>query len=168
MEGESGLLNALPGDLIQSWKRSYQEMTLTLTNGAIAKCYSAAEPNRLRGPQYHGAWCEELSSWERPEAYDMLLMGLRLGEMPRRVVTSTPKPNVLTRRVISDERTVISRGSTFDNEANLPASFLEELRGKYGGTRLGRQELYAEVLDDMQGALWTWALIKAACPFSNG
>ncbi|MGC6498993.1 MAG: DNA-packaging protein [Henriciella sp.] len=162
MEGESGLLNALPEELIEDWKRSYQEMTLTLTNGAIAKCYSAAEPNRLRGPQYHGAWCEELSSWERPEAYDMLLMGLRLGDMPRRVVTSTPKPNVLTRRVISDQRTVISRGSTFDNKANLPASFLDELRGKYEGTRLGRQELYAEILDDVRGALWTWDVIKTA------
>lgn len=162
VEGESGLLNAIPEGLIQDWKRSYQEMTLTLRNGAIAKCYSAAEPNRMRGPQYHGAWCEELSSWEKPEAYDMLLMGLRLGDMPRRVVTSTPKPNKLTRRVIADQRTIITRGSTFDNQANLPESFLDELRRKYEGTRLGRQELYAEILDDVQGALWNWELIRTA------
>lgn len=162
VEGESGLLSALHEDFILDWKRSYQEMTLTLKNGAIAKCYSAAEPNRLRGPQYHGAWCEELSSWEKPESYDMLLMGLRLGDRPRRVITSTPKPNSLTKRVVGDPNTVISRGSTFDNEQHLPDSFLHELRLKYEGTRLGRQELYAELLTDVQGALWSWELIRSA------
>ena len=162
MEGESGLLSIMPYELIVDWKRSYQEMTLTLKNGSMCKCYTASEPDRMRGPQYWGAWCDELSSWAREDAWDMLLMGLRLGPHPKRVVTTTPKPNKLTQRILNDPATVTTSGSTFDNAANLPESFLKELRDKYEGTRMGRQELYAELLTDVPGALWTLESIARA------
>lgn len=160
VEGESGLLRCLAHENIDDWKRSLGE--LILKNGSRAKLFAAEEPDRLRGPQHHGAWCDELSSWRYEDAWDQLLFGLRLGDHPRVLVSTTPKPNPLTRRLITDPRTVITRGSTFDNAANLAASALETLRAKYEGTRLGRQELFAELLDDVPGALWTRATIEKA------
>lgn len=152
VEGESGVLACLP-DNTYSWHRSLGE--LILANGARAKCFAAEEPNRLRGPQHHGAWCDEVSSWRYEDAWDQLQFGLRLGKNPRVVCTTTPKPNALTRTILSDEGTVITRGSTFDNVDNLAAKALKKLKKKYEGTRLGRQELNAELLDDAPGALWT-------------
>lgn len=160
VEGESGLLRCLAHEVVDDWKRSMGE--LVLTNGARAKLFAAEEPDRLRGPQHHGAWCDELSSWRYADAWDQLLFGLRLGDHPQVAVTTTPKPNPLTRSLLNDRRTVITRGSTFDNAANLAKSALEQLRSKYEGTRLGRQELYAELLDDVPGALWTRAMIEKA------
>jgi len=160
VEGESGLLRCLAHENIDDWKRSLGE--LILKNGSRAKLFAAEEPDRLRGPQHHGAWCDELSSWRYADAWDQLLFGLRLGDSPRVLVSTTPKPNPLTRRLIMDPRTVITRGSTFDNADNLAASALETLKAKYEGTRLGRQELYAELLDDVPGALWTRGMIEKA------
>jgi len=160
IEGDSGLLSVLPDDCIDTWNRSLGE--LFLTNGSRYKLFAAEEPNRLRGPQCHAAWCDELSSWRYEDAWDQLLFGLRLGDDPRVCVTTTPKPNPLTRRILKDKATVITRGSTFDNAANLAATALTQLRQKYEGTRLGRQELYAELLEDVPGALWTWDMIRAA------
>lgn len=156
VEGQSGLLSALP-DNSYEWHRSLGE--LILWNGARAKCFAAEEPNRLRGPQHHGAWCDEVSSWRYDDAWDQLLFGLRLGTHPRVVCTTTPKPNALTRQILTDEGTVITRGSTFDNADNLAATALKKLRKKYEGTRLGRQELNAELLDDAPGALWSRGLL---------
>jgi predicted phage terminase large subunit-like protein len=127
---------------------------LTWPNGAIATTYSADEPERLRGPQHDAAWCDEIASWRYPEAWDMLMFGLRLGNDPRVVVTTTPKPIRIIRELIADPTTVITRGSTYDNRANLAPAFLQQIIRKYEGTRLGRQELNAEVLDDAPGALW--------------
>jgi len=158
IEGESGLLRCLVHENIDDWKRSLGE--LVLKNGSRAKLFAAEEPDRLRGPQHHLGWAEELSSWRYADAWDQLLFGLRLGHHPQVIITTTPKPNPLTRRIITDPRTFITRGSTFDNAANLAASALETLRAKYDGTRLGRQELYAELLDDVPGALWTRGAIE--------
>lgn len=160
VEGDSGLLDFLPPEMIHAWNRSLGE--LILTNGTLYKCFAAETPNRLRGPQFHAAWADELSSWQYEDALDQLQFCLRLGDDPRIVVTTTPKPNILTRRVMLDKRTVITRGSTFDNADNLADSTLEALRDKYEGTRLGRQELYAELLEDVVGALWTRAMLDEA------
>jgi phage terminase large subunit-like protein len=114
----------------------------------------------LRGPQHDGAWCDELGSWRYPEAWDMLMFGLRLGQNPQACVTTTPKPVKLVREVLSDAGTVVTRGSTFDNKANLARKFLEKIVKKYDGTRLGRQELHAELLEDLVGALWNRTKIE--------
>jgi phage terminase large subunit-like protein len=158
VEGESGLLAIGPPQ-----ERPHYEPTkrrLTWPNGAIATTYSADEPERLRGPQHDWAWCDELASWRYPEAWDMLMFGLRLGSDPRVVVTTTPKPIKIIRELIADPTTVITRGSTYDNRANLAPAFLVQIIRKYEGTRLGRQELNAEILDDVPGALWHRALLE--------
>jgi phage terminase large subunit-like protein len=135
---------------------------LTWPNGAIAKLYSAEEPDRLRGPQHDTAWCDELASWKNADAtWDMLQFGMRLGE-PKRLVTTTPRPIQIVRELLADPTCVVVRGSTYDNAANLAPDFLAGLRRKYEGSRLGRQELFAELLDDTPGALWTRALIDKA------
>lgn len=158
VEGESGLLRAL-GDDVATWNRSLGE--LILTNGARLKLFSADEPERLRGPQHHGAWCDELAAWRNPEAWDQLQFGLRLGQAPQVFVSTTPKPTKLMRSLVERDGVVLRRGSTFDNAENLAPAALDELRARYEGTRIGRQELYAELLLDTPGALWTAELIEA-------
>lgn len=152
VEGESGILAIAP-----PWNRPLYEPSkrrLTWPNGAVATTYSADEPDRLRGPQHDAAWCDELAAWKYPEAWDMLMFGLRLGSDPRAVVTTTPKPVRIIRELLAAPTTVVTRGSTFDNAANLAPAFLAQIVAKYEGTRLGRQELLAELLDDVPGALW--------------
>jgi phage terminase large subunit-like protein len=160
VEGESGILTISP-----PWDRPRYEPSkrrLTWPNGAIATLYSAEEPERLRGPQHDATWCDELGSWRYPEAWDMLMFGLRLGDDPRVVVTTTPRPTKLIRALIADPTAVVTRGSTYENRANLAPAFLDQIIRKYEGTRLGRQELDAELLDDVPGALWTRGVIEAA------
>jgi len=158
VEGESGLLAIGPPQQRPQYEPTKRR--LTWPNGAIATTYSADEPERLRGPQHDAAWCDEIASWRYPEAWDMLMFGLRLGNDPRAVVTTTPKPIKIIRELIADPTTVITRGSTYDNRANLAPAFLQQIVRKYEGTRLGRQELNAEILDDVPGALWSRALIE--------
>ena len=153
VEGESGLLNLLPEGCLSAWNRSLGE--LTLYNGARFKLFGATEPDRLRGPQHHRAYCDELAAWTYPDTWDQMLFGLRLGKNPKVVIATTPRPNPLVRRIVGDPMTVITRGSTFDNSDNLAQSALAQLKAKYEGTRLGRQELNAEILDDVPGALFT-------------
>lgn len=160
VEGESGILAVSP-----PWNRPKYEPSkrrLTWPNGAIATLYSADEPERLRGPQHDLAWPDELGAWRYAQAWDMLMFGLRLGKHPRAVVTTTPRPTRLIRDLLASPSTHVTRGSTYDNAPNLAPAFLEQIVRKYEGTRLGRQELYAEVLDDVPGALWTRALLEAA------
>lgn len=160
VEGESGILAVSP-----PWFRPQYEPSkrrITWPNGAMATVFTADEPERLRGPQHDRAWCDEPASWRYPDAWDMLQFGLRLGDNPLSVVTGTPKPVKLIRDLVKSPTTVITRGSTYDNAVNLAPAFLEAVKAKYEGTRLGRQELYAEVLDDVEGALWTHSLIDAA------
>jgi len=160
VEGQSGLLSVIPPSEVASWNRSIGEMTLA--NGSRIKLFSADAPSRLRGPQHSGSWCDELATWPDPDAWDQLMFGLRLGSRPRVVVTTTPRPTALVRGILADADTVVTTGSTFENEANLAPSAVATLRRKYEGTRLGRQELEGEVLEDMPGALWTMAMIDAA------
>ena len=161
VEGESGLLavcrRAGQEPLYEPSKRR-----ITWPSGAMATTYSADEPDRLRGPQHDAAWCDELAAWRYPEAWDMLRFGLRLGDDPRTVVTTTPKPVAILRDLMAASDTVTTRGSTYDNAANLAPGFIEAIRQRYEGTRLGRQELNAELLDDVPGALWSRTMIEDA------
>jgi phage terminase large subunit-like protein len=160
VEGESGILAVSP-----PWDRPRYEPSkrrLTWSNGAIATLYSADEPERLRGPQHDTAWCDELASWRYPEAWDMLMFGLRLGTDPRVVVTTTPRPTKLLRGFAADRTVTTTRGNTYENRANLAPDFIEQIVQKYEGTRLGRQEIEAEILDDLPGGLWSRGVIEAA------
>jgi len=157
-EGVSGLLAVIPPEIIQEYNKSRQE--LRLHNGALIRGFSADTPDRLRGPQFHRAWCDELAAWTYPDAWDQLMFGLRLGDDPRVIVTTTPRPTPLIRKLVTDSRNHVTRGSTFDNAENLAETALQQLREKYEGTRLGRQELYAEILDDVPGALWKREMIR--------
>ncbi len=158
IEGDSGLRAIVPSSLVENYNRSMGEFEFT--NGSKVKLFSADEPERLRGPQHHGAGCDELGAWRYAEAWDQLLFGLRLGENPKAVVTTTPRPTNLMRGLIASPSTIITKGSTFDNAANLAPSALAQLRAKYEGTRLGRQELDAELLTDTVGALWTRDILE--------
>ena len=159
-EGESGLVSILKRyGALENYNRSMGE--IRLTNGSRIKLFSADEPDRLRGPEFHGAWCDELAAWRYEDTWDQLQFGLRLGEHPRTLVTTTPRPVPIIKRLLerTDGSVKLVRGSTFDNAKNLAPSALAQLRARYEGTRLGRQELYAEVLTDTPGALFTQALI---------
>lgn len=150
VEGESGLLAVCP-----PWDRpSYEpsKRRLTWRNGAIATTYSADEPERLRGPQHDAAWCDEVGAWRRPAAWDMLMFGLRLGSDPRACVTTTPKPTKLVRDLIKAPNTALTAGSTYENAENLARPFLDQIVAVYEGTRLGRQEIHAELSDVAEGA----------------
>lgn len=159
VEGESGMLAVCP-----PWNRPVYETSkrrLTWPNGAIATLYSADEPDRLRGPQHDGAWCDEIAAWRYPEAWDQLMFGLRLGLDPRTVATTTPRPIALIKSLMADPTCHVTRGTTYDNLPNLAPQFAAQIVAKYQGTRLGRQELLAEVLTDTPGALWTLTQIDA-------
>lgn len=134
---------------------------LTWENGAYVQFFSAEEPERLRGPQFEAAWCDELAAWNRDrDTWDMLQFCLRLGKHPQVCVTTTPKPTKLVRDILKNPKTTVTYGSTFDNSANLASTYLEAVKSQYEGTRLGRQELYAEILDEASGALWNRGLLS--------
>lgn len=153
VEGESGLLAISPPYCMPHYEPSKRR--LTWPNGSMATTYSGDKPDQLRGPQHHKAWADELAAWRYIDAYDQLLFGLRLGHDPQLIITTTPRPIQVIRDLVRESTTAITRGSTFENAANLAPRALEKLRSKYENTRLGRQELFAEVLDDVPGALWT-------------
>lgn len=159
IEGDSGLLSVARLEAEVEWKTRSGE--LTFASGAKAFLYSADAPDSLRGPQHHAAWCDELAKWRYGDAaWDNLVMGLRLGAQPRVVVTTTPVPAPLMRRVMALPDCAETVGRTRDNP-HLPDVFLDAVEATYGGTRLGRQELDGELLADHEGALWTRALIEA-------
>src|SRR5262249_28630443 len=160
--GGSGILAVAP-----PWCRPVYESSkrrLTWPNGAIATTFSAEEPERLRGPQHDAAVCDELGSWAHLETWDMLQFGLRLGRNPRCLVATTPRPTRLIHELLTREGgdVVVTRGSTYENRANLAQGFFDQIVRRYEGTRLGRQELNAELLDDTPGALWSHGIIDAA------
>lgn len=137
----------------------YKPVRLTWPSGAVALGYNGTEPDQLRGPEFDTAWVDELAKYRRArETWDMLQFTMRSGNDPRILVTTTPRPIPVLREMLANPQSVVTRGSTFDNAANLPPQFLENLKAKYTGTRLGRQELNAEMLDDLPGALWTRAM----------
>lgn len=156
--GESGIMHISP-----PWFRPEHypsKRLLVWPNGSQAHCYSADRPDQLRGPQHHFAWCDELAAWRYMDAWHNLMMGLRLGRAPRVCVTTTPRPIPVVRELVADPTSHIVRGSTFENEANLAPAYIAEMRRRYEHTRLGRQELYAEILDESSGALWTRAMLE--------
>lgn len=168
VEGDSGLLSVCwkgdktdKGDALGFPDWSPTNNTITWANGAKVEFFSAEDPERLRGPQFEGAWCDEVCSWNHSEmVWDMLQFCLRLGKHPRSFLTTTPKPTKLLRRIVADPKTVRLTGSTYDNAANLADTYLDAVKTTYEGTRLGRQELYAEILDEAAGALWNRELLE--------
>lgn len=170
IEGESGLLAVCwEGDRDHKGRATGRPIyepskrRLTWANGAIATAFSADEPDRLRGPQFDTGWCDEIAAWNyAQEAWDMFMFGLRLGDAPQAMATTTPRPIPLLRQIVSASTSVVTRGSTYANRANLAASYLDKIVTRYEGTRLGRQELLGEILDDFPGALWTRAMVDAA------
>ena len=132
-------------------------------NGAVAQAFSAEDPEGLRGPQFDAAWCDELAKWRNAQdAFDMLQFGLRLGLRPRQLITTTPRPTALIKRLIADPRTAVTRAPTQANAAHLSPAFLNEVVERYDGTRLGRQEIQGEIIEDRPDALWSRATIEGA------
>jgi phage terminase large subunit-like protein len=188
IEGESGLLAIFPPDKKPIYQPSLRK--ITFHNGAIATTYSSQEPDMLRGPQHDAGWCDEPAAWVyAQDTYDNFRMGLRLGQNPQAVMTTTPRPIRLIKSLLyqittdgdvirgadgeplPNPTTVISKGSSWDNVNNLPQKWFDDLKRKYEGTRLGRQELYAELLMDVPGALWNQEILDSCRyvpPFIDG
>jgi len=162
--GPSGLLSIIPPECFDKsfgtdgYASSIAE--IRLHNGSKIVGFAAVNPERLRGPQFHRAWCDELAAWQYPEAFDQLMFGLRLGEKPQAVITTTPKPLPIIKKLLERDDVHVTRGSTFENQANLSDSALEMMKQRYEGTTLGRQELYAEIIEDVEGALWSPQIIE--------
>lgn len=153
VEGPAGILAVHPKDFRPLYEPSKRR--LTWPNGTSATLFNAVEPDQLRGPQHDAAWGDEVAKWRyMQETWDQLQFGLRLGAHPKQIITTTPRPLPLIRKLLNDKDTVVTRGRTYDNAANLALPFLKQIEDRYGGTRLGRQELEGEVLDDIPGALW--------------
>lgn len=154
VEGESGLLNVFPPSLKPTYEPSKRRVTFH--TGAIATLYDATEPDQLRGPQHDAAWCDELAKYRYAEdLWSNLLLGLRLGDHPRWMATTTPRPIKIIREMVKDPHVVVTRFSSMENIKNLAPSFQRNVIERYQGTRIGRQEIDAEILDDIPGALWT-------------
>ena len=152
IEGESGVLAICPASEKPQYKKS--DRKLVWPNGAQSLIFTADEPERLRGKQHMKLWADELASWRYPETWDQSMMGLRLGANPQAIVTTTPRPTKLILDLIADKKNIVTTGSTYENKANLSAGFFDYVIKKYEGTRLGQQELLAQLLTDIQGALW--------------
>jgi len=160
VQGESGLLAICPRHERPRYLPSKRR--LDWPNGAKSLIFTADEPERLRGKQHNKLWCDEVCAWRYPEAYEQAMLGLRIGALPQAIVTTTPKPVRLLKELMADAGTVTTRGTTYDNRAHLAPGFYSRIIGRYEGTRLGRQELNAEVLEDVEGALWSNSLIEAS------
>lgn len=164
IEGESGILATSPPRHRPRFEPSLRR--LTWPNGAQAVLYSALEPESLRGPQHSHAWCDEIAKWgnvagRAEKAWNNLLLGLRLGELPRLLATTTPLTVPLLRRILKEDGLHLTKGSTYDNADNLPERFISDVRRTFGKSMLGRQELDGELIEDVAGALWTRGLIEA-------
>lgn len=162
VNGESGIMSVFPE--AERPKVTYKPIRMTFPNGAVALGYNGTEPGQLRGPQFDAAWVDELAKFRYGrETWDMLQFALRLGDKPRVLVTTTPLPTEIIKDIIAGKegKVHVTRGSTYDNASNLAAPFLQKIRDRYENTRLGRQELHAEILGDLPGALWTQASLDA-------
>ena len=153
IEGESGLINISPPYNMPNYEPSKRR--LTWDNGAIAQTFSSYEPDQLRGSQFDTAWADEMASWEYPEeTWDNLMFALRLGEKPQVCVTTTPKPLQLLINLRDAKTTVLTKGTSYDNRENLNQQFFDSILSKYKNTRLGMQEIYAEILEESDNAMW--------------
>lgn len=162
VNGESGIMSVFPPS--ERPKVTYKPVRMVFPNGAIALGYNGTEPGQLRGPQFDAAWVDELAKFRYGrETWDMLQFALRLGDKPRVLVTTTPLPTDIIKDIVSGKegKVHVTRGSTYDNASNLAAPFLKKIKDRYENTRLGRQELHAEILGDLPGALWTQSSIDA-------
>jgi phage terminase large subunit-like protein len=161
VEGVSGLLAVHAQYERPEWLSSRRR--LQWTNGAVAQAFSAEDPESLRGPQFSAAWLDELAKWRHADAtFDMLQFGLRLGERPRQVITTTPRPTALVKKLMADTRTAVTHAGTRVNAFNLAPDFVEAVLARYHGTQLGRQEIEGEIIAQRSDALWTRAQIEAA------
>jgi len=161
LEGESGLLKVHPPGQKPDYEPSKRR--LTWPNGCVATLFSAEEPDRLRGPEHYYVWADEPAHWPLvQQAWDNMTFGLRLGDHPRVVATTTPKPRPWLKELMKEETTRMSVASTYDNLPNLSPVFAEKIIKKYEGTRIGRQELHAELLEDVEGALWSWEMLESS------
>ncbi|MEQ1931163.1 MAG: terminase family protein [Parvularculaceae bacterium] len=161
IEGPSGLLALSTSGERPAWTASRRR--LEWPNGAVAHCFSAEDPEGVRGFEFDAAWCDELCKWRyAEETWSNLQLALRQGPRPRQVVTTTPRPTGLIKRLLKSPGTAVTRASSYENRDNLSPVFFDEIARRYEGTRLGRQELMGELIDDMPGALWTWNMIEAA------
>jgi phage terminase large subunit-like protein len=161
IEGPSGICAVAA----QADRPSYEasRRRLVWPNGAVAYAFSAEDPDGIRGYQFDAAWSDELCKWRYPEAtWSNLQLALRLGDKPRQIATTTPRPMALLKRLIAAATTIVTRASTYENRAHLSPAFFTEIAALYEGTALGRQELMGEIVDDIAGALWTWSLIEAS------
>jgi phage terminase large subunit-like protein len=156
--GESGLLACCPKAERPTYARSARR--LAWPNGNVSLLFSAEEPDRLRGEQHAKLWADELAAWRYPETYDQALLGLRLGDRPQVVVTTTPRPIKIVKDLVADPAVKVTRGVTFDNIDFLATAFIKTIAKRYQGGRLGQQEIYAEILDETPGALWTRDLLE--------
>jgi len=160
VEGISGVLAAHRYDERPQWIPSRRR--LEWKSGAVAQVFSAEDPESLRGPQFSAAWCDELAKWRHADAtFDMLQFGLRLGGRPRQVITTTPRPIALIRRLVADPATALTHAGTRANASNLAPAFVDRVLSQYGGTRLGRQEIDGEIIEERADALWTRAQLEA-------
>lgn len=159
VEGESGILACCPKDERPEYIAN--KNLLRWPNGARSLIWTADKPERMRGKQSAKIWMDELASWRYPESYDQAMLGLRLGKRPQVFVSTTPRPIKIIKELVKNPTTFVTRGSTYDNKANLAAQFIEQIIKKYDGTRIGRQELFAEILEDNPHALWNRDRIDA-------
>lgn len=156
--GESGILACCPAAERPLYARA--SARLCWPNGATSQVFSAEEPDRLRGKQHMKLWCDELAAWRRSDAFEQALLGLRLGDRPQVVITTTPRPIRIIKQLLEDKDAIVTRGATFDNVDHLAEAFLKRIAARYEGRAIGRQELFAELLEETPGALWTRELIE--------
>ena len=157
VRGESGILACCRRDERPRFLAA--DLRLEWPNGAVSALFSAEEPDRLRGKQHMKLWCDELAAWRQPDAFDQAMLGLRLGDKPQAVITTTPRPSKIIKALAAGKDTIVTRGSTFDNKAHLARAFFERITARYRDRVIGRQELFAEIVEETPGALWTRALL---------
>ncbi len=158
IRGESGILACCRRDERPRFLAA--DLRLEWPNGAVSMLFSAEEPDRLRGKQHMKLWCDELAAWRQPDAFDQAMLGLRLGDKPQAVITTTPRPSKIIKDLTVGKDTIVTRGSTFDNKANLARAFFERITARYKGRAIGQQELFAEIVEETPGALWSRALLE--------
>lgn len=164
VEGESGILAVCPDEERPRYVKS--ERKLEWPNGAVSLLFSAQEPDRLRGKQHKKLWADEMAAWAYEESWDQAKFGLRLGAHPQSIITTTPKPIKNIRDLLKEQNVIVTKGTSYENRENLATTFFDEIVKRYEGTRLGRQELNAEMLEDTPGALWTRDMIRHIQPIS--
>jgi phage terminase large subunit-like protein len=160
IDGPSGLMHVWPKSQAPDYRANRRK--IVFHNGAIGYIYTAETPNRLRGPQHDLGWLDEIAAFRYPEAIDMFMLGLRMGDDPRACLTTTPKPTKMMKQLIADPRTHVTYGTTYDNLENLAPSFIRQIIQRYEGTELGEQEIRGQMIEDILGAIWKRSWLDAS------